>query len=63
MNEILNYLKECGTFYLATTKGDQPVYAPLVQSVNLKADFTSRPTTRKKYSHKCRKTLKSKFPQ
>ena len=29
MNEILNYLKECGTFYLATTEGDQPRVRPL----------------------------------
>jgi len=28
MNEILNYLKECKTFYLATTEGDQPRVRP-----------------------------------
>lgn len=28
MNEILTYLKECGTFYLATTEGDQPRVRP-----------------------------------
>ena len=28
MKEILDYLKECGTFYLATTEGDQPRVRP-----------------------------------
>ena len=28
MQEILAYLKECGTFYLATTEGDQPHNRP-----------------------------------
>lgn len=28
MNEILSYLKGCGTFYLATTEGDQPHVRP-----------------------------------
>lgn len=28
MNEILNYLKECNTFYLATTEGGRPHVRP-----------------------------------
>lgn len=28
MKEILNYLQECGTFYLATVEGDQPHVRP-----------------------------------
>lgn len=28
MEEILSYLKECGTFYLATVEGDQPRVRP-----------------------------------
>ena len=28
MNEVLDYLKSCGTFYLATTDGDQPHVRP-----------------------------------
>lgn len=28
MEEVLNYLKSCGTFYLATTEGDQPRVRP-----------------------------------
>ena len=28
MEEILNYLKECGTFYIATTDGDQSRVRP-----------------------------------
>ena len=28
MDEILAYLKNCGTFYLATTEGDQPRVRP-----------------------------------
>lgn len=28
MNEVLNYLKSCGTFYLATQEGDQPHVRP-----------------------------------
>ncbi len=28
MNEVLNYLKACGTYYLATVEGDQPRVRP-----------------------------------
>lgn len=28
MQEVLDYLKECGTFYLATVEGDQPRVRP-----------------------------------
>lgn len=28
MNEVLQYLKNCGTFYIATTEGDQPHVRP-----------------------------------
>lgn len=28
MEEVLNYLKECGTFYIATTEGDKPHVRP-----------------------------------
>lgn len=28
MNEIVKYLQECGTFYLATVEGDQPHVRP-----------------------------------
>ncbi|MCR4764896.1 MAG: pyridoxamine 5'-phosphate oxidase family protein [Bacteroidaceae bacterium] len=28
MNEVLNYLKECGAYYLATCEGDQPRVRP-----------------------------------
>lgn len=28
MKEVLNYLKSCGTFYLATIEGDQPHVRP-----------------------------------
>lgn len=28
MNEVLDYLKSCGTFYLATTDGNQPHVRP-----------------------------------
>ena len=28
MNEVLDYLKSCGTFYLATANGDQPHVRP-----------------------------------
>ena len=28
MKEVINYLKECGTFYLATTEGEQPRVRP-----------------------------------
>ena len=28
MNEVLNYLKTCGTFYLATVENDQPHTRP-----------------------------------
>ena len=28
MNEVLDYLKSCGTFYLATADGDQPHVLP-----------------------------------
>lgn len=28
MNEIYNFLKECGTYYLATVEGDQPRVRP-----------------------------------
>ncbi len=28
MNEVLNYLKDCGTFYLATADNDQPRVRP-----------------------------------
>lgn len=28
MKEVLDYLKACGTFYLATTEGDQPRVRP-----------------------------------
>lgn len=28
MNEVLKYLKDCGTFYIATTEGDQPRVRP-----------------------------------
>ena len=28
MEEVLKYLKECGTFYLATIEGDQPRVRP-----------------------------------
>lgn len=28
MNEVLNYLKSCGTFYLATTEDNQPHVRP-----------------------------------
>lgn len=28
MNEVLEYLKSCGTFYLATSEGDQPHVRP-----------------------------------
>lgn len=28
VKEVLEYLKECGTFYLATTEGDQPRTRP-----------------------------------
>lgn len=28
MNEVLDYLKSCGTFYLATAEGDQPHVRP-----------------------------------
>ena len=28
MNEVVDYLKSCGTFYLATTDGDQPHVRP-----------------------------------
>lgn len=28
MEEVLNYLKTCGTFYLATNEGDQPHVRP-----------------------------------
>lgn len=28
MNEVLDYLKSCGTFYLATSEGDQPHVRP-----------------------------------
>jgi len=28
MNEVLDYLKSCGTFYLATNEGDQPHVRP-----------------------------------
>ena len=28
MNEVLEYLKSCGTFYLATCEGDQPHVRP-----------------------------------
>lgn len=28
MEEVLNYLKNCGTFYLATAEGDQPRVRP-----------------------------------
>ncbi len=28
MNEVLDFLKGCGTFYLATTEGDQPRVRP-----------------------------------
>lgn len=28
MNEVYNFLKECGTYYLATVEGDQPRVRP-----------------------------------
>ena len=28
MNEVVKYLQECGTFYLATVEGDQPHVRP-----------------------------------
>lgn len=28
MNEVIEFLKSCGTFYLATTEGDQPHVRP-----------------------------------
>ncbi|NLO97507.1 MAG: NimC/NimA family protein, partial [Peptococcaceae bacterium] len=28
MDEVFKYLKECGTFYLATCEGDQPRVRP-----------------------------------
>ena len=28
MNEVIKYLQECGTFYLATVEGDQPHVRP-----------------------------------
>jgi len=28
MNDVFTYLKECGTFYLATVEGDQPKVRP-----------------------------------
>ena len=28
MNDVVKYLQECGTFYLATVEGDQPHVRP-----------------------------------
>lgn len=28
MNEVYEFLKKCGTYYLATTEGDQPRVRP-----------------------------------
>lgn len=42
MNDVVKYLQECGTFYLATVEGDQPHVRPFVQiSAELTVCFTN----------------------
>ena len=37
MNEVIEFLNDCGVFFLATVDGDQPKVRPYVLSVKLKA--------------------------
>lgn len=50
MNEVVKYLKSCGTFFLATDEDGQPHVRPLAQYAYLRIGFTLSRTTRKKYT-------------
>ena len=43
MERVCNFLKDAGTYYLATVEGDQPGSVHLAPPTFLRADCTSRP--------------------
>ena len=42
MNEVYEYLKKCGIFYLATVEGDQPRVRPFGAKVFLRINYISK---------------------
>ena len=49
MNEVMEYLKSCGTFYLATSEEGQAHVRPFGAVCALRASFISSRTIRKTY--------------
>lgn len=39
MNDVVKYLQECGTFYLATVEGDQPHVRPFGAVCEFEGNF------------------------
>lgn len=60
MKKALEFLKESGTFYLATTEGDQPRVRPFGAVLNMKKNYILLLTTRKIVLSKCYKTQRLK---
>ena len=50
MEEVLKYLKECGTFYLATIEGDQPRVRPFGAVCAFEGKLQ---TTKSQYTSRC----------
>ena len=55
INEVYEFIKKCGTYYLATVEGDQPRVRPLEQSIFLKESFTFRQEKLRKFQSRFRK--------
>jgi len=54
MQEVYEFLKKCGTYYLATVEGDQPGLDRLARWIFLKANFIS-----KQQSKRCVKQIQA----
>ena len=52
MKEVMDYLKACGTFYLATNEDDQPRVRPFGAVCELKAIFILLRATRRQFLHR-----------
>ena len=58
MNEVLEYLKSCGTFYLATTEGDQPRVRPFGAVCGFEGKLYFVTNNQKKVYHQLKKNGK-----
>ena len=53
MNKALEFLKECGTFYLATNKGTNQKSDHLVLYLNMKKNYILSQAIEKSVLNKC----------